>query len=193
MNALTNRKWDGIISIAWACGGLLVLKFSDFHSDSPTLRFFILFGAWWGIAMLLAVSGLRSGSLPSVLTGFVTVVLFIYFLWIDLIPYHGSSRARIPAAISQIASFETALDAFRADNGFYPTGTNGLQDLVRQPAGTTNWHGPYVDVIPNDPWGRKYVYECPGKHTTSGYPYDLFSLGPTSGKDAIVNWTHVKP
>jgi general secretion pathway protein G len=101
---------------------------------------------------------------------------------------HGHGNARLTATVTQIAVFKTQLGVFRDDNGFYPVGTNGLQDLVRQPAGTTNWHGPYAQDIPKDPWGREYVYEIPGKHTSSGYPYDLFSLGLTPGTNVIANW-----
>jgi len=101
---------------------------------------------------------------------------------------HGLDPARLNAAVAQIAVFRTMLGAFRDDTGFYPTGTNGLLGLVRQPAGTTNWHGPYAQDIPKDPWGREYIYEIPGTHTSSGYPYDLFSLGPTAGTNVIGNW-----
>ncbi len=101
---------------------------------------------------------------------------------------HGHDLARFNAAVAQIAVFRTMLGAFRDDTGFYPTGGNGLQGLVRQPAGTTNWHGPYAQDIPKDPWGQEYVYEIPGKHASSGYLYDLFSLGPTPGTNIIANW-----
>lgn len=101
---------------------------------------------------------------------------------------HDHDPARLNAAMAQMAVFRTMLGAFRDDTGFYPTGTNGLQGLVRQPAGTTNWHGPYAQDIPKDPWDREYVYEIPGKHTSSGYPYDLFSLGPIPGTNVIANW-----
>ena len=83
---------------------------------------------------------------------------------------------------------EIALDSFEVDHGFYP---KSLQDLLQQPSGTTNWHGPYLNPpkLPVDPWGHKYIYEYPGKHNTNGY--DLFSAGP-DGKpgtgDDIVNW-----
>jgi len=108
----------------------------------------------------------------------------------EITPKRGHDRgpARLSAAVAQIAVFRTMLGAFRDDTGFYPTGTTGLQGLVRQPVGTTNWHGPYAQDIPKDPWGREYVYEIPGKHTSSGYPYDLFSLGPTPGTNVIGNW-----
>ena len=91
--------------------------------------------------------------------------------------------------MTQIAAFKTALDVFEADNGFYPTGTNGLQDLVRQnPPGPRTGMDLYSDGTPKDPWGHDHVYECPGKHTASGYPYDLFSLGPPGKNALIANW-----
>jgi general secretion pathway protein G len=86
-----------------------------------------------------------------------------------------------------VGGIKNALDEFKVDNGFYP---KNLQDFLQQPSGTTNWHGPYLEKIPVDPWGNPYFYECPGKHNTIGY--DLFSAGP-DGKpgtdDDIVNWT----
>ena len=189
MKPLTNRKWDGILSLVWVCGGFLVLKFGGLHFNSQALGFFIIFGAWWGVAMLLAVSGLKSRSWPSVVTGLGTVLLFISFLWI-ITPKsrHGSHRAPVAAAMTQMATFKTALDAFQADNGFYPTGKDGLQVLLKQPAGTTNWRGPYLsaDAIPKDPWGNDYLYEFPGRHNSNSY--DISSPGPPRANAPIANW-----
>jgi general secretion pathway protein G len=102
-----------------------------------------------------------------------------------------TEQARQTAAQSQIATFGTALDAFEVDNGFYPKGKNGLLDLVQQPRDAQSWKGPYMKGdIPNDPWGRPYVYECPGKHNPSSY--DLMSMGPDGrigGDDDLANWT----
>jgi type II secretion system protein G len=81
---------------------------------------------------------------------------------------------------------KSEIDSFKVDNGFYP---KSLQDLLQQPSGTTNWHGPYLEKIPVDHWGNKFFYEYPGKHNTRGY--DLSSTGP-DGKagtgDDIGNW-----
>jgi general secretion pathway protein G len=82
----------------------------------------------------------------------------------------------------------SALGCYEVDNGSYP---KSLQDLLlQQPSVTNNWHGPYLEKIPVDPWGHKYIYEYPGKHNPNGY--DLSSAGP-DGKagtdDDIVNWT----
>ncbi|MGA2175496.1 MAG: type II secretion system major pseudopilin GspG [Verrucomicrobiota bacterium] len=95
-------------------------------------------------------------------------------------------QARVAAAKTQIESFGTALGTYEVDNGNYPRGRDGLQALIVKPRDALNWHGPYMEKdIPPDPWGKKYVYECPGKHNPSGY--DLYTTGP----DGTVygNWT----
>ncbi len=100
-----------------------------------------------------------------------------------------SEQAKITAAQSQIANFEIMLDAFEVDNGTYPKGSDGLEDLVNEPNYATNWRGPYMEEIPLDPWGNEYVYEYPGKHNTRGF--DLMSMGPdgrVGGGDDITNW-----
>jgi general secretion pathway protein G len=186
MKPLTNRRWDGILSLVWFCGGFLALNFFDFHSDSLALWFLLVFVAWWGVAMLLAVSGLRSRYWPSVVTSLGTVLLFIWFVWITA-PRSHSRPANVAAAMIQIATFKTALDAFQADNGFYPTGRSGLEDLIKQPAETTNWQGPYLYGIPKDPWGHDYLYECPGQHNSN--TYDISSTGPPRANAPIENWT----
>jgi general secretion pathway protein G len=102
-----------------------------------------------------------------------------------------TEQARNTAAKTQISNFETALDAFEVDNGYYPKGKNGLTDLVAQPKDAPNWHGPYLkqESIPNDPWGQAYIYDCPGKHNAS--TYDIMSMGPdgrAGGDDDITSW-----
>src|SRR5437867_12975782 len=101
-----------------------------------------------------------------------------------------TEQARQTAALSQIATFGTALDAFEVDNGYYPKGKNGLVDLVQAPRDAQSWRGPYLkSEIPMDPWGHPYTYECPGKHNPSSY--DLMSMGPdgrANNEDDVCNW-----
>jgi general secretion pathway protein G len=97
-----------------------------------------------------------------------------------------SEQARITAVHADLSSIKTALDAFEVDNGFYP---KSLQDLVQQPSNAKNWHGPYLDRLPVDPWQNPYVYYYPGKHNANGY--DLLSVGPDGKEgtdDDIGNW-----
>lgn len=84
--------------------------------------------------------------------------------------------ARITTAQVQIKAFSTALDVFAVDNGYFPKGRDGLLTLLQRPHDAQNWHGPYLDEIPKDPWGMDYVYECPGKQRPDSY--DLISAGP---------------
>lgn len=105
-----------------------------------------------------------------------------------------TEQARVTAAQAQIANFGVVLDAFEVDNGYYPKGKDGLDDLIVRPRDAQNWRGPYLKgEIPKDPWGNEYVYECPGKYNEDSY--DLMSAGPdgrAGGDDDITNWTQSK-
>jgi general secretion pathway protein G len=101
--------------------------------------------------------------------------------------------ARIDATKTQLGAFKTALDMFEVDNGGYPKGKSGLNDLMVAPRNMPNWHGPYLDApgnqIPLDLWKNPYIYECPGRHNQNSY--DLSSAGPdgqAGTQDDIVNW-----
>jgi len=84
------------------------------------------------------------------------------------------SGAKQKAAKAQIELFGTALDTFRLDVGRYPTTDEGLKALREKPSGADAWQGPYLPKeIPVDPWGKNYVYRCPGDHGE----YDLISYG----------------
>jgi general secretion pathway protein G len=105
------------------------------------------------------------------------VVLFILGLLAALVGPRLMGRvgvAKQKTAQTQIQLLATSLDLFHLDVGRYPTEEEGLKALVEAPEGLTGWAGPYLDKgVPKDPWGRDYVYKCPGEHA----PYDLISLG----------------
>jgi general secretion pathway protein G len=121
----------------------------------------------------------------------MVVVVIIGLLAAIIVPTVVSKvdEARIAKAKSDIQSLETALTEYRLDNATYPTSDEGLDALVKQPndPSVTNWHGPYVQQLSKDPWGRPYEYAYPGTH---GLPYDLFTLGPDGqpGDKEIGNW-----
>ena len=72
--------------------------------------------------------------------------------------------ARVTAARTDINNLMQALKLYRLDNQRYPTAEQGLQALlVRPTAGPAapNWK-PYVEKLPNDPWGHPYQYMNPG-------------------------------
>lgn len=104
-----------------------------------------------------------------------------------------TEQAREAAAKTQLSTFGTVLDAFEVDNGYYPKGKSGLNDLVAAPRDAKNWRGPYIKEVPKDPWGNDYVYECPGKNNPTSY--DVSSMGPDGqlgGTDDITNWTSTR-
>jgi general secretion pathway protein G len=100
--------------------------------------------------------------------------------------------ARTAAARAQINSFMTALGAYKLDTGTFPTTEQGLEALRTAPQGVNQWSGPYLPAdIPNDPWGRPYLYKYPGDH---GDEPDVISYGRDGqpggeGTDAdILSW-----
>jgi len=104
--------------------------------------------------------------------------------------YLGESKVK--AAKIQIQSFGSALDLFNLDTGRYPTTGEGLNAMVQSPGTLPAWNGPYLKggVVPNDPWGKAYVYRSPGEHG----PYDIMSYG-SDGQEGgtgtaadIVSW-----
>ena len=137
-------------------------------------------------------SALRNCQRAFTLVEMLLVVTIIGILAALVIPkiMGRSEQARMTAARADLSGIKTALDAFEVDNGYYPKGNNGLGDLVPQPRDVKNWHGPYLDKIPSDPWGNNYLYSYPGKHNASSY--DLSSVGPDGKEgteDDIGNWT----
>ncbi|HUR88482.1 MAG TPA: type II secretion system major pseudopilin GspG [Ramlibacter sp.] len=72
--------------------------------------------------------------------------------------------AKVTAAHTDVSNVMQALKLYRLDNNRYPTTEQGLQSLITKPAsGPTppNWK-PYLEKLPNDPWGHPYQYLNPG-------------------------------
>lgn len=96
--------------------------------------------------------------------------------------FNQADSARRDAALSQISSLGSALDAYRLDVGQYP---DSLEGLVRNTSGRTTWNGPYIrGNIPNDPWGNAYVYQSTGRnYTLMSYGADGRQGGEGDGAD----------
>ncbi len=72
--------------------------------------------------------------------------------------------ARVTAARTDIANISQALKLYRLDNQRYPTAEQGLQALIAKPTTAPvpgNWR-PYLEKLPNDPWGQAYQFLNPG-------------------------------
>jgi general secretion pathway protein G len=127
-------------------------------------------------------------TLIELLVVMVILGLLAAFVGTDFLKHIGTSKQK--AAKTQIEMFGTALDSFRLSVGRYPTTAEGMEALRKNP-GLDLWDGPYLKKdVPMDPWGRPYIYACPGDHGD----YDLVSLGADGqeggeGENAdVVSW-----
>ncbi len=83
--------------------------------------------------------------------------------------------ARATAARTDVNNLMQALKLYKLDNQRFPSAEQGLDALVRRPtvgAVPPTWK-PYLDKLPNDPWGRPYQYLNPGLKGD----IDVFSFG----------------
>jgi general secretion pathway protein G len=128
--------------------------------------------------------------------GFTLLELLVVLLIIALLAgYVGPKlfgevgKARSKTAASQMKGIESALDRYRLDTGRYPSTDQGLPALMTNVGNVTGWDGPYMSsAIPNDPWGKPYVYRSPGE---GGKDYDLMTYGADgkpggTGEDADI-------
>ena len=72
--------------------------------------------------------------------------------------------ARVTAARTDVNNVMQALKLYKLDNQRYPTSEQGLSALIARPTAgppAPNWK-PYLEKLPNDPWGRPYQYLNPG-------------------------------
>lgn len=104
--------------------------------------------------------------------------------------YAQVGRSERGVAKSQIEAFSRALGTYRLDVGNFPTTDEGLAALTTKPSNAAKWNGPYLDkAVPNDPWGRAYVYRSPG---SKGGDFDIEAYGKDgqpggTGDDADVS------
>jgi len=99
---------------------------------------------------------------------------------------------RVTTAKADVAALMQQLKLYKLDNQRYPTADQGLDALVHKPSSgpvPANWR-PYLDKLPNDPWGQPYQYANPGIKGE----IDVYSLGADGkpggeGRDAdIGSW-----
>jgi general secretion pathway protein G len=153
------------------------------------------------MALLSTLRSRRDRSLRRGEGGFTLIEILVVITIIGLIMalvaprvLNYLSEAKVKAAKIQIESFVSTLDLYYLDTGRYPSTSEGLEALVQRPAGVEGWNGPYLKggFVPNDPWGRAYVYRMPGEHGT----YDILSYGPEGQQggrgatDYVTSWAH---
>jgi general secretion pathway protein G len=113
--------------------------------------------------------------------GFTLLELLVVVVIIGLlVSYVGPryftqlGKSEVGAAKAQLDAIEKALDQYRLDTGRYPPNEFGLAALFTRPANEPKWNGPYLKkAVPQDPWGKDYIYKIPGERGD----YDLLSYG----------------
>jgi general secretion pathway protein G len=99
---------------------------------------------------------------------------------INVIPF--GEKAKSQKAKTDIASIEQALELYKLQLDTYPSTSDGLKSLVSPPAGLPDasryQKGGYIKKLPDDPWGRPYLYAAPGEHGD----FDVWTYG-ADGKE----------
>lgn len=93
---------------------------------------------------------------------------------INVIP--SGEKAKVIKARTDISTIEGALDTYKLHNDVYPSTSQGLQALLTAPDGADPakyQRGGYIKRLPDDPWGRPYLYASPGQHGDA----DIWTLG----------------
>jgi general secretion pathway protein G len=117
----------------------------------------------------------RGFTLVELLVVLVILGLLMTIVAIKVVP--TIDTAKVDKAKADIANLEQAVEMFRLGTQDYPTSSDGLKALISPPSSLSRpelyQKGGYVKKLPNDPWGRAYVYVQPGTHG----PFDIYSLG----------------
>jgi general secretion pathway protein G len=94
-------------------------------------------------------------------------------------------EAKKKVAYTQLKQVSDALELYKLSFRQFPSTSEGLSALVTP----KNNEKPFLQNVPQDPWGNDYVYVFPGQHNQGSF--DLFSYGPDGvqgGTDDITNW-----
>lgn len=133
----------------------------------------------------------RTRSLGFTLIEIMVVLVIVGVMTALIAPavLNRAAEAKVTAARSDINTLMQALKMYKLDNNRFPTADQGLQALISKP--TTgpipgNWK-PYLEKLPNDPWGTAYQYANPGiKGEIDVYSFGADKQAGGEGNDADV-------
>jgi general secretion pathway protein G len=130
----------------------------------------------------LPMKSFKAANLRALQRGFTLIELMVVLVIIGVLAalivpnvLDRADDARVLAARTDAGNLMQAIKLYKLDNQRPPTAEQGLAALMTKP--TTgpippNWK-PYLDKLPNDPWGRPYQYLIPGIKSE----FDVMSLG----------------
>ena len=104
--------------------------------------------------------------------GFTLVELMVVIVIIGLLAtvvvinvMPATDKAAVTKARADIATLEQGVEMYRLNKLQYPAAGEGLRGLVNEG---------FVKRLPDDPWGKPYLYAAPGR---DGRQFDIYSLG----------------
>jgi general secretion pathway protein G len=114
-------------------------------------------------------------TLVELMVAIVIIGLLSTVVMINVMP--SQDRAMTEKARADISVLEQAMETYRLDNLRYPSTAQGLDALLKAPAGLARperyRNGGYIRRLPDDPWGNAYQYRQPGRSGS----FDVFSFG----------------
>jgi general secretion pathway protein G len=86
------------------------------------------------------------------------------------------NEAKIRTAKTDIAKISEGVDTYKVLRGHYPSTEEGLGTLIQEKILKPNKEGKIMD-----PWGREYVYLCPGQAHPDAYDVKSYGADGTPG------------
>lgn len=119
-------------------------------------------------------SAARNAAAGFTLIELLLVMVILAILAAVIVPkFTGrTEQAKQSRALQDITNLKAQLNTFEVDTGSFPA---SLDQLRENTSSITNWHGPYIDKLPQDPWGHDYIYHAPSGDTTE---FTIISAGP---------------